>query len=153
MKDIKNLLKKKLATHFLTMKPFRHIRIKVGYRDEHEYISFIRSVVSAEIKKKEFNQLCFFGSGEHTSLVFRADPQIRELTSYICDNNPSLWGTTKFGIDIISPEKAVKICDAIFLSTAVSQDAMRKQLKKINFNGTIFSPDDNVPTEWFKDLF
>ena len=79
----------------------------------------------------------------------RPDPGLVERVACLTDNNRALWGTTRFGLPVVSPAEAVMRAEVMVLSTAVFQRQLRADLVRLDFRGTVIAMDDEVPPAWF----
>lgn len=113
-----------------------------------DYRRFIAEVVAPRLRTAP-GRLGIFGTGEHTCLVLQAAPDLAQRVHCFMDNDPGLWRQVRFGRTVLPPREAVGECDAIFLSTAVFQQTLRADLRRLAFTGAVLAVDDVVPARWF----
>lgn len=127
------------------LRTFRRLRLEAGYYYPKAYMRFLRDVVGSRLSQYYDNKIGVFGSGEHTKLLFDSVPALADRVGCVLDNDPTRWGKTIYGKDIVPPKDAVDDCAVIFLSSIAFQNAMESQLKQLGFRGIILRPDDSVP--------
>jgi hypothetical protein len=139
----------RLLAHLLQWPFVRFHRVQLGVVETPlDYERFLAEVVGPRLDAIE-GRIGVFGCGEHTRIVLKALPGLAERIHCLTDNNAVLWHQTRFGRPLLPPEKAVRTCDAFFLSTAVFQHVIRADLKRLGFRGPVIAVDDVVPPHWF----
>ena len=113
-----------------------------------DYERFLAEVVEPRLTEID-GRIGVFGCGEHTRIALNAMPALSKRIHCLTDNNAVLWHQTRYGRPVLPPDKAVRSCDAFFLSTAVFQHVLRVQLKRLDFDGPVIAVDDVVPPHWF----
>jgi hypothetical protein len=127
----------------------RYHRIQLGFVERPaEYEQFLATVVGPRLRAIE-GRLGVFGVGVHTQIALKAMPWLGERIACFADNNASVWRQTRFDRTVLPPAEAAAACDAFFLSTAVFQRVLRRDLRRLHFRGVIVSVDDHVPPGWF----
>lgn len=134
----------------LLQAPFvRFHRVQLGFVERPvQYQQFLAEVIAPRLAEMP-EPLGVFGSGEHTRVLLKAIPELDERIHCFLDNNASLWGQERLGHIVLPPAEAVRQCSSIFLSTAVFQHELRKDLKRLSFSGPTLAVDDAVPPSWF----
>ena len=139
-----------LLARLLQLKPVRFHRTQLGWvENPSAYEKFVADVVGRRIESAGCSRWGIFGTGEHTRVVLRALPWLLERVRCFADNNPRLHGQMFMDRPVYAPGDAVKECDGFFLSTAVFQSTMHRDLKHLGFRGPILAVDDKVPPQWF----
>ena len=127
----------------------RYHRIQLGFIERpRQYERFLAEVIAPRLDRLP-GKLGVFGVGAHTEIALAHVPGLRDRVHCFTDNNSALWGQPRFGRIVLPPEDAVAECDAFFLSTAVFQRILERDLRRLGFTGPIVAMDDVVPPEWF----
>ena len=130
--------------------PFvRYHRVQLGFVERPErYAQFLEQVVGPRLAALE-GRLGVFGVGAHTDVALKHVGGLAERIHCFTDNNAALWRQTRVGKLILPPTEAILECDAFFLSTAVFQRVLERDLRRLGFRGPIVAMDDAVPPHWF----
>lgn len=142
-------LRGRLLAALLQLPVVRHHRVQLGFVEAPaEYDAFLADVIGRRVAEAP-GRVAVFGAGAHTERVLACVPALRDRVTCLTDNNRALWGTTRFGLPVVSPFEAVTRADVMVLSTAVFQRQLRADLDRLEFRGTVIAMDDEVPAAWF----
>jgi hypothetical protein len=142
-------LKGRALSGLLQLGFVRFRRVQLGAAEfPAQYEEFLTTVVGARLGRLP-GTVGIFGTGAHTATLLKALPDLDARVACLTDNNKALWGTEKLGHVVRPPAEAIQACQVIVLSTAVYQQALRADLKKLGFTGTVVAMDDVVPPSWF----
>ncbi len=91
-------------------------------------------------------ELVIWGSGENGIKFKRFCGAIHIPVKFFCDNNEDLWGKTKTGIPIISPEELAHMKNSVVLISFPSQQVVNEVAAQIEQMGGAFEYyfDDNL---------
>lgn len=127
----------------------RYHRVQLGFVEHpDQYRRFLAEVIGPRLLAID-GRLGVFGTGVHTEVALQAIPELAERIHCFTDNNPALWHQTRFGKRVLPPRDAVRECDGMFLSTAVFQRVLERDLQNHGFQGAVVAMDDVVPAAWF----
>ena len=121
---------------------YLRVRAKIDKEKHQRYIDIIRS----------HKRIVIFGTGVHGNAVYiyLKSSRMGNIAAF-CDNSWDKAGREKYGVPVLSPEKAVeKYPDALFITAAAkteARDAMRDQLLSygIMYENIIFHPMSTNP--------
>ncbi len=80
-------------------------------------------------------ELVIWGSGENGIKFKRFCGAIHIPVKFFCDNNEDLWGKTKTGIPIISPEELAHMKNSVVLISFPSQQVVNEVAAQIEQMG------------------
>jgi len=142
-------LRGRLLAALLQLPVVRHHRVQLGFVEAPaEYDAFLAEVVGRRLAAAP-GRVAIFGAGAHTERLLACVPGLAGRVGCLTDNNRALWGSTRFGVPIVSPAEAMMRADVMVLSTAVFQRQLRADLARLDFGGTVIAMDDEVPPAWF----
>jgi hypothetical protein len=127
----------------------RFHRLQRGFVEQPvEYRRFLSDVIGRRLAETP-GRAGIFGCGEHSRILLESIPALRDRVHCLTDNNASLWHQQRFGFQVLPPQEAVQSCDLFVLSTAVFQNILRGDLRRLGFRGPIIAMDDEMPPSWF----
>ena len=142
-------LRGRILARLLQLPFVRFHRVQLGFVERPvQYQRLLAEVIAPRLAEVP-GPLGVFGAGEHTRVLLKAVPEIDSRIHCFTDNNPSLWGQERLGHLVLPPAEAAQQCGSIFLSTAVYQHVLRKDLLALGFSGPIVAVDDLLPPSWF----
>jgi signal transduction histidine kinase len=142
-------LRGRIIAFLLQLPLVRFHRLQRGFAQQPQlYRTFLATLVHERLRPLT-GALGIFGCGEHTRLLLEAIPELAERVHCYTDNNAALWHQQRFGRPVLPPAEAARVCSAVILSTVVFQSAMRRDLLRLGFRGTIIAMDDRLPPAWF----
>lgn len=142
-------LRGRILAMLLQLPRVRFHRLQRGFAQQPLlYRTFLATLVRERVRAT-IGPLGVFGCGEHTRILLEAIPELAGRVHCYTDNNSALWHQQRFGRPVLPPAEAARVCSALVLSTVVFQRAMRRDLRRLDFRGTILAMDDRLPPAWF----
>lgn len=95
---------------------------------------------------QQAGKIIVFGAGFAGFQIIKALEERSIKVEYICDNKESLWGTIRYGIEVIPPDDLLKFPDAsIIIGINKRIDEVLEQLNRLGITARVFAPSK----EWW----